>query len=201
MTAVPTRSVLSRGAVPLLDEHHLVVVAEAMGDRRAFARGLAGELEPMPETRVVQLNTAEDQSIEGICRQLEGQLGHRRLAHRRRIQRSTAGLIDFLRDFAFDEKRQYFIWEEADALLEADVRLFGRVANALLGAAAEREYVSAERLVLQRVIFLGGDKLGAYAEESAGQFCSWELDDGSCPFLSVLPFVSRPSILTVRLDG
>lgn len=114
---------------------------------------------------------------------------------------TVTGVIDALRSESVAARHQYFIWQDADNLLESNVRLFGQLANALMGVAAEREHVSAETLVLQRVVFVGGDKLGAYAEEPGGQFRTWFLENGTTPFWEVVSCVERPVVLTYRLDG
>ena len=114
-----------------------------------------------------------------------------------------SSVIDVLRSSGATRghKREYFLWHEAEALLEADVRLFGALVDAFLGVAAEREHISADRLVLQRVVFLGGSKLGAYAEDPCGQLRRWlEEQDGS-PFWEVLSVVERPPVITYRVDG
>jgi hypothetical protein len=117
------------------------------------------------------------------------------------IPRTVPGVIDALRRTTASARHQYFVWTDADVLLEANVGLFGQLANALMGVAAEREHVTPGALVLLRVIFVGGDKLGAYAEEDRGQFRSWLRGDGATPFREVALCVERPAVLTYRLDG
>lgn len=98
-------------------------------------------------------------------------------------------------------KREYFLWHEAEALLETDVELFGALVNAFIGVAAEREHVSVDRLLIQRVVFLGGAKLGAYAEDSNGQFCRWLEEDQGSPFWEVISVVERPAVIAYRVEG
>jgi hypothetical protein len=98
-------------------------------------------------------------------------------------------------------KREYFLWHEAEALLEHDVELFSALVNAFFGVAAEREHISADRLLIQRVVFLGGAKLGAYAEDSNGQFCKWLEEDQGSPFWEVVNVVERPAVIAYRVEG
>src|SRR5207247_6640689 len=94
-------------------------------------------------------------------------------------------------------KRGYFLWRQADPLLDADVNMFSALVNAFLAVAAEREHISADRLLIQRVVFLGGAKLGAYAEDARGQFCRWLDDDDGSPFWEVINVVQRPAVIKI----
>jgi hypothetical protein len=110
-------------------------------------------------------------------------------------------VIDVLRGACIGFKRRYFIWHDADAMLEADVELFCRLVNAIFAVAAECEHISLDPVVLQRVVFLGGAKLGAYAEDANGQFCRWLEDEDESPFWDVISVVDRPPVITYRIDG
>ena len=83
---------------------------------------------------------------------------------------------------------------------EYDLRV-NRLANALLSVAAEREHTCPDLLILQRVVFTGGDKLGAYFEEEGGQFRRWLVEPECDPFEEVHSYVLRPPVLAYRLDG
>lgn len=184
------------GVTQLLDEHHLVVLAEQRERRAEFARGLAAHLEAMPDTAMVGLPGGDATTLDAFCRMLSEAL---HLA--KPIPPNMDGLIRLLRTGPLQARHQYFIWHDADALLEADVRLFSRLVNAFLSVAAEFEYVNPDALTLQRMVFLGGDKLGAYAEDEAGQFCAWLTEGGSTRFWEVTSCVPRPPVLAYRLDG
>jgi hypothetical protein len=186
----------SAGLVQLLDEHHLVVLGESRERRAGFAAGLSDCLRALPDTQVINLSGDRATDLPSFCRVLAGALGVRRTS-----RPGLACVVDALRIPATDARRQYFIWEDADAMLEADVALFGRLVNAFLGVAAEQEHISPDLLVLQRVVFFGGDKLGAYAEDERGQFCSWLIEDDTTEFWEVASCVDRPPVLTYRLDG
>jgi hypothetical protein len=180
----------------LLDEHHLVVLSDDHGRQARLISTLIEYLAILPETRLVMLPGPELVDLESICTVFE-----RHFNGEHRIERSIRGLVRLLRNHTDQPKHQYFFWPDADALLEADVKLFGRVVNALLSVAAEREHVSAEVLALQRFIFIGGSKLGAYAEDEHGQFHSWLLERGATRFWEVVSCLDRPPVLTFRLEG
>jgi hypothetical protein len=180
----------------LLDEHHLVVLSDDPGRHARLVSTLTEYLAILPDTRLVMLPGPNLVDLESVCTVFE-----RDFNGEHRIERSIRGLIRLLRNHTEEPKHQYFFWPEADALLDADVKLFGRVVNALLSVAAEREHVSTDVLALQRFIFLGGSKLGAYAEDEHGQFHSWLVERRSTPFWEVVSCLDRPPVLTFRLEG
>ncbi len=192
----------------LLDEHHLVVLGEPAA-RRRFVRTLGERLASLPETDVVPIRGDRATGLGSFSRELEGALT--RAPEPARVPArepapaqgadGVADIIAALRACPPAAKRQYFLWHDADAMLESDVVLFGRIVNAMLGVAAEREHISPDRLVIQRTIFLGNDKLGAYAEEEHGQFRTWILAGDTTPFWEVASCLDRPSVLTFRLEG
>jgi len=179
----------------LLDDHHLVVVGSCGQGRDSFARSLAGHFETLDGTRVVRIDGKRVRDVESLCRQLEARLGRGQGA-----ERSIDGMTALLREERAEDRHEFFLWENADELLEADVGTFGRVTNALLAVSAEREFVSADVLMLQRWILVGGEKLGAYAEDAGGQLQSWLAEDGVTPFWEVASCVERPPVLTYRLS-
>lgn len=184
------------GVTQLLDEHHLVVLAGRPARRAEFARSLAAHLETVPDAVTVDLPGEQATSLPDFCRMLEGALQPARA-----VTPTLDGVVRLLRTDPLQARHQYLIWHDADALLEADVTLFSRLVNALLSVAAEFEYVNPDVLTLQRLIFLGSDKLGAYAEDESGQFCTWLAEGGSTRFWEVASCVTRPPVLIYRLDG
>jgi len=186
----------------LLDEHHLVVLGEP-AVRRRFARTLGERLASLPESDVVPIRGDRATALGSFSRELESAMTPAPAGESAPASSANgvADIIATLRACPQAAKRQYFLWDDADAMLESDVTLFGRIVNALLGVAAEREHISPDRLVIQRTIFLGNDKLGAYAEEEHGQFRTWILAGDTTPFWEVASCLDRPSVLTFRLEG
>ncbi len=77
---------------------------------------------------------------------------------------------------------------------------FATVSMALcIAVAAEKEHVSPDALVLQRSVFVGGEKLAAYAQRRDGQLRTWLLEDGATPFWEVMSSVPHPPVLTYYL--
>jgi hypothetical protein len=183
------------GVAQLLDEHHLVVIGDDPGDRAAFAASLVEQVELIEGTDVARLAGAAITDVPSFGGALARALSVPT------APRTERGLIEMLRAAPSPVKRRYVVWEDADATLERDVRLFGRLAGALLGAAAEHEHLSPDPLVLLRAVFLGGAKLGAYLESERGQFQSWTLDDGTTPFAEVAAILPQPRVMAYRLDG
>lgn len=196
------------GIIQLLDDHHLVVLSEQSESRRRFGAMLERQLSVLGETEVVEIEGREAVDLPSFCRQLESRLPVAK-DDLNRWWRDMASVIRVLRHAGgggFREsapKRRYFLWHEADTMLEADVALFCRIVNALFGVAAESEHTSLDPVVVQRVIFLGGDKLGAYAEDVNGQFCSWmnAAEGEDSPFWEIMSVVDRPRVITYRIDG
>lgn len=180
----------------LLDDHHLVLIGDDPAEREGVARGLKRHLETVPDSQAGHLRSGADTTLEAFCTHLEVWAPEAQPP-----ARTPVGIGQFVRDQLSEVKHEYLIWEDAEELLEADVDLFSRVVNALLIVAAEREFVSPELLVLQRVVFVGGHKLGAYAEEGAGQFRVWHPKAEFKPSPELQASLDRPRVLTYRLNG
>jgi len=196
-----------QGIIQLLDDHHLVVLSDNPRARHQFSHTLSQHLSAISDTQVVSIDGKDATNLSSFCRQIEhrlaaGEAGSIGGANEVNTWwRDIHSVIEALRRNSSGPKRRYFIWNDADVMLEADVDLFCRLVNALLGVAAECEHVSLDPVMLQRVVFLGGNKLGAYAEDQSGQFCRWLEDEEDSPFWEVASVVTRPPVLTYRIDG
>jgi hypothetical protein len=187
---------------PLLDDHHLVVLSDSPLTRERFALALRHHLEGQADTKLIVVDGSQTPDIPSFCRQLESQLPARPPRGAPTWWRDIHHVIDLLANAPHLRRREYLLWREADVMLEADVATFSRLVNALLGSAAEREHVSPQPLVLERVIFIGGAKLGAYAEDTTGQFCRWLADDDAgSPVWEVASVLERPPVIVYRIDG
>lgn len=205
MSGLFATSTWSDEIVQLLDEHHLVVLADTAVVRDQFADGLSQRLAAMADTQVIDLHGRGIRDVPAFCSDLERQLTNERAdggkaGPPKAWWRDIMSVIAALRT-PTGARRRYIIWRDADAMLESDVKLFGQLVNALLSVAAEHEHVSLELLVLQRAVFIGGPKLGAYAEDSTGQFCRWLDDAPDSPFWEVVSVIDRPPVLTYRIEG
>ncbi len=143
-------------AAQLLEEHHLAAWAHHPMHRRRFGHDLAAYLGGMDETQVCELPGMAIRDMFSFCNLLERSIRNDRV---RRSIDAKGGIVDALRlvsDRSKPMKRRYFIWHDADVLLKYDHRLFGRLADAIMGVSAELEYTSEDLLLLQRVVFVGG---------------------------------------------
>lgn len=186
----------------LLDEHHLVVLSDGTARRDRFVRAMHGHLQTMSGVEVLLVNGRSATDLSAFCRELS-----RSLPSRATIPSEIPSVIRALRDWPTAPRYRYILWRDADAMLEADVELFSRLVNVLCAVAAEFEHLGASGdtspLVLQRSMFIGTSKLGAYAEDHRGQFCQWldDADDEQSVFWEVMSCVDAPPVLTYRLDG
>ena len=85
-------------------------------------------------------------------------------------------------------------------LLREDADLFGRLADAFAGVAAEAEYVCDDLLLIHRAVYVGGVHLADYAENSLGQLRCWYPDDPEEPFWQLVTGIERPPVLRYQID-
>jgi hypothetical protein len=189
----------------LLDDHHLVVLSDHPAERARFHTTFGDYLRSILDTQVVAISGEHATDLASLCAELR-----KHLPHDVRPKPTMRGIVNLLRNWPGEPKRLYIMWTNADATLEADMRFFARVANAIFAVAVEHEHLSTHRLILQRAIFLGTSKLGAYAEDHKGQFSKWldayeETRDGEdsedLRLWEAQSCVERPPVLIYRIDG
>ena len=163
--------------------------------RRNFVEQLHEQLESLEDTEILEIDGTSISEIDRFGVALAKGLD---LVE---APKDVNGVRTVLREYPHEPKHLFFIWRDADVLLEADVDLFGRLVNAFIGSAAERELITLDVLVLQRIVFLGGDKLGAYAEDPEGALATWLVDGDDDPFDEVKKCLSHPPVITYRLEG
>jgi hypothetical protein len=195
-----TRSLWQVEAAQLLEEHHLVAWAHLPNHKRRFGHDLAAYLGGMDDTQVCELPGSAIRDIFSFCNFLERSIRNDRV---RRSIDAKGGIVDALRlvsDRNKPIKRRYFVWHDADVLLRYDHRLFGRLADALMGVSAELEYASEDLLILQRVIFVGAPSLDVYAEDPRGQFRRWFAENNEEPLWATVTGIKSPPVLRYRID-
>jgi hypothetical protein len=180
----------------LLEEHHLVALSDDAGRRQRFAAQLEELCRTMDGTRVIRIGGEGVGRMETIEAQLRAAAGGHHGA-----ERGLAAIASMLRKRGSAIKRQVFVWEEADAMLDADVELFGHIVQVLLAVAAEREHFSDDRLVIQRVVFVGGPKLGAYTEYASGQFNRWGHAIPGIDLTGAIAAMPQPRVLVYQIEG
>ena len=186
----------------LLDEHHLSAWSSEPQRRLHFAASLGAFLESHRDTEVCTFYGRYITDLESFCYQLERAIPGAPLA--RRID-GPGGAVALLRERTTwglrpPARYRYYIWHDADVLLRHDQRLFGRVLDAIMGVAAEAEYVSDDLLLLHRLVLVGGSLLDVYAEDVRGQCRSW-FDDGHAePFWQVVTGIDAPRVMRFGID-
>ncbi len=186
----------------MLDEHHLVAWSANARRRVHFAASLAHFLNLMPDAEVCPLYGRFITDLDSFCHQLERVLPGVPIA--RKIE-GPDGLIALLRSRHALTVRpasrfRYYIWNDADVLLKADCKLFGRLVDLLAGVAAETEYASDELLLIQRAAIIGSPLLDLYAQNPTGQFQSWYDDGQGESYWHMVSQLESPPILQFQID-
>lgn len=186
----------------LLDESHVAASSPAPWQRSTFGIALAEFLRGISDAEVCTLYGRYITNLEAFCVQLERQIHGPALERRIDGRRGVTALLrsrDPIRGRR-PSRFRFYIWHDADVLLRADPRLFGRLVDALAGVAAEAEYASDDLLLLHRTVFLGGPVLDSYAKYEGGQFRSWYDDELGEPFWQVATGLERPPVRTLAID-
>jgi hypothetical protein len=186
----------------LLDENHLIATSERPGRRLAFAASMSQFLGAQRDAEVCPFYGRYITDLESFCHQLERTIAGPSL--RRRID-GIDGVSALLRYRTSVSGRRaarfrYYVWHDADVLLRSDRALFGRLADAMAGVAAEAEYVSDDLLLIHRAVYVGGRDLVEYFDDEEGQFRSWWKDDFGEPFWKVVTGLDAPSCVTCDID-
>ena len=179
-----------------LDFEHLVAWSHHSLTRTRFAATLQQFLGSQPDTDVCNFYGRYITDLESFCHQLERMLPAPPL--RRQID-GPRGVTESLRSrHSFRgrsiARQRFYVWHDADHLIEHDRDLFGRIADALMGVAAEAEFVSDDLLLIQRCVFIGGDALKSYADDTRGQLRAWRPDAFGAPFWSVVTGLEAPPV-------
>lgn len=184
-----------------LDDDHLVAWSPHALTRTRFAATLQQFLGSQPDTDVCNFYGRYIADLEGFCHQLERMLPapplNRRIDGPRGVTESLRSRFSFRgRSIA---RQRFYVWHDADHLIEHDADLFGRLADALMGVAAEAEYVSDDLLMIQRCVFIGGDALQKYASDHRGQLRSWRADRFGEPFWAVVTGLDQPPVQVAEI--
>lgn len=193
-------------AAQVLEEFHLVAWSRNMATRERFGLEMAWYLQRMPQAQTCVINGAIVRDLDSFCRQLE-----RALPSRHPLERSIdsrGGVIDRLRarqrelpirGEADIIKHRYYVWRDAEVLLRSDAKLFGRLVDALTGVAAEAEFASEDRLLIHRVVFIGGPALDVFADLTDGPFQRWLSEENERPLWSVVSGLRAPPVMRYGL--
>lgn len=187
----------------LLDDHHLVAWSEAAARRTQFAVNLAQFLGSQQGSDVCVLYGRFITDLESFCHQLERAIPGPALERRLHGPRGAVSLLRSRPNCRgrAEPRYRYYIWHDADVLLKADSRLFGQIADAFAGVAAEAEFATEDLLLLHRAVFVGSSMLDVYYEDLRGQFRCWASDGHAEPFWQVVTGVKKPPYRRFRVDA
>ncbi|MEO1007166.1 MAG: hypothetical protein AAFX79_01205 [Planctomycetota bacterium] len=186
----------------LTDESHLVAWSAHPRYQIDFATSLGQYLQAQRHTEVFCFRGRHITNLESFCEQLERGVPGPTLARRVNGPRGVVSLLRG-RDPAHcgpASRYRYLLWDDADVLLRQDRTLFSELVDAIIGVAAESEYVSDDLLLLQRAVFVGGLPLKQYADDEDGQFRIWLPDAFDEPFWQVVTGIDGPSATAFNID-
>ncbi|CAG0970896.1 hypothetical protein PHYC_01242 [Phycisphaerales bacterium] len=188
--------------VQFLDENHLVAWSESAARRTQFAVSLGQFLGRQRDTEVCVFYGKFITDLDSFCYQLERAIPGPALDRRIDGPRGAVALLRARASFRGrpETKFRYYIWHDADVLLRQDHKLFGQIADAMAGVAAEAEYVSDDLLLIHRAVFVGSSMLDVYAEDPRGQFRQWYPDGQGEPFWQVVTGIKRPPFIKYCID-
>ncbi len=176
-------------AEALLDEHHLVAVAETEELRIQFGTHLVMQMEQMSDTEVCPLYGRFIHNLDELVYMLS-----RALPGRRVIEPKMDQIIKALGRKHEHTKRRYIVWHDAHRFAEREPKVFSEMVDCMMGVAAEQEYASEDTLLLTRCLFIGGPRL----LEAEG-FDSW-LHEGEAQALwQVVSGLAKPPVRTVHI--
>jgi hypothetical protein len=186
----------------LLDEHHLVAWSDSPARRTQFAVSLGQFLGSQRDTEVCVFYGKFIDDLESFCYQLERSIPGPPLERRLHGPRGAVSLIRSRASFRGrpETKFRFYVWHDADVLLRKNHVLFGQIADAMAGVAAESEYVSDDLLLLHRAVFVGSSILEIYYDDPRSQFRRWLPDAHGEPFWQVVTGIRRPPFLKYRID-
>jgi hypothetical protein len=190
--------------VQLLDEHHLAAISESPRRRTHFAVSLGQFLQGLKDAEVCTLYGRYITDLDSFCHQLERAIPGPSIERRVDGPRGITSLLRSRETFRGRpaSKFRFYVWHDAEVLLEADPALFGRLVDAIFGVGAESEFVSDDLLLIHRAVFLGGGALWEYSHDPEGQFQSWHVDEpGEEPFWEVVTGIERPSTMRYQIDS
>lgn len=190
--------------VQLLDEHHLVATSAVPRRRMHFAVSLGQFLQGLRDAEVCTLYGRFITDLDSYCYQLERAVAGPPIERRIDGPRGVTALLRCREVFRGRpaSKFRFYVWHDADVLMQADEGLFGRIVDAMAGVAAEAEYVSDDLLLIHRTVFVGGPVLDRYAQRDDGQFRVWLPDaENDEPFWQLVTGIERPPVMTYSIES
>jgi hypothetical protein len=163
----------------LLLERHVALVSDDELTRKRASDAASMLLSGQLDSQLIRLdgqNISDLRSLRlSIDRALPGDDGRPMLAP---ID-GPRGLLSRLRELPHIRmdghhiKNRWFLWTDADKLLQASPSSFSVAIDAFTGIAAESEYASEDLLLISRVILIGDLTLARCAADDRGPLRSW----------------------------
>lgn len=185
-----------------LESHHIAAWSGDTAVRSRFGASLQQFLVAQAGTEVCVLHGRNILDLEGLCSQLE------RLIPVDSLTRSVdgaKGLASLLRTKGgthtrIPTRQRIFLWHDADVLIRHNPELFGQVAEVMAGVSAELEYAGDGSLMIQRCVYIGGDRLADAARDSESMFNRWAEDGPGVPFWSLVTGEDAPMTSLCSID-
>jgi len=189
--------------VQAMEESHVAAWARSGRRRLEFAAGMIRFMKSMGRTDVCVFHGRFIDDLDSFCHQLECMIPGDPLE--RRVD-GPGGVVSLLRsrsDVPGQAAAQFrfYVWHDADELIERDAALFGRLVEAILGVAAEAEFVDDDLLLVHRLLLVGGESLRRFAADRAGPLHRWRDDGCGEPFWSVVTGVGAPVSRSVDIEA
>lgn len=189
-------------AQALLVESHLATWTHSDPARTRFVSSLHRYLATQPDTESWLIGGDGSVSLATVAEQLSvlGMAGPVRPA-----LHGPTGIVAALRSRGsegrwFNSRFRYIIWHGVDAVISRDRALFESLADALLGVSAELEFGGETLSLLQRVIFVGGERLRECAGDRRGPLHRWRRDGAATPFWQLVSGLAAPSVLSHSVE-
>lgn len=186
-----------------LESHHIAAWSMDTGLRTRFGASLQQFLVSQPGTEVCVLHGRSILDLDGLCAQLERLIPVESLA---RSVDGPKGLASILRTRTSNGSRvptrqRFFLWHDADVLIRQNPMLFEAIAEAIAGVSAELEYAGDAALLIQRCVYIGGDRLASVARDPDSMLNRWADDGPGVPFWSLVTGEESPMTALCSIDS
>jgi hypothetical protein len=179
-------------AEALLDEHHVVAVCDDEASRVRFGSHVAIQAEQQTHVEVGQIYGRFVRDLRELAHMLS-----RGLPLDRTVEPTINDITEALRTHRPQTRHRYLIWHDSDVMAGESPDDFWRAADAMMGVAAEGEYSEEDRLIITRVLFIGGASL-----LRSPALRGWWADGGGQPLWQVVSGMIAPPVKAVRIvDG
>ncbi len=186
-----------------LESHHIAAWAGDSASRTRFGASLQRFLVAQSGTEVCVLHGRNILDLEGLCSQLERLFPVDQLA---RSVDGANGLASILRNRGVGHQRvpmrqRFFLWHDADVLIRHNPELFNQVAEVIAGVSAEMEFAGDGGLMIQRCIYMGGQRLADMARNPESNLNRWSDDGPGIPFWALVSGEEYPTTTLCSIDS